>query len=106
MEAKLNLDTQELAKEISQEVIKAIRTLIAREPEGEEVWSVKETAEYLGMSADWVYKQVGLKTIPHYKVGDKPKFKKSQIEKWLNSNMIQPVSPIKSVLNKKRWPAD
>lgn len=46
--------------------------------------TVKEIAEYLGLSVDLIYKLVRQKQIPHIKIGARILFKLSSIEKWLS----------------------
>jgi excisionase family DNA binding protein len=56
-----------------------------QEPE-DALWGVKELAEYLGMSSDWVYRQIMAKTLPHFKLGSVTKFKKKDVDRWLYSS--------------------
>jgi excisionase family DNA binding protein len=52
----------------------------------EENFDVPALAAYLKVDKSWVYKQVQLKTIPHFHVGRYPRFKKSTIDKWTREN--------------------
>ncbi|MEW9675269.1 helix-turn-helix domain-containing protein [Lentibacillus sp. L22] len=45
--------------------------------------TVKETATYLGLSADMLYKLVREKKIPNVKIGSRIMFKIESIEQWL-----------------------
>ena len=47
--------------------------------------------EYLHVSHQWVYERVHLKEIPHIKMGKFPRFRKSEIDRWLETLKI-PVS--------------
>lgn len=46
-----------------------------------EVMNTKQLSEYLGVSVQWVYKNV--KEIPHEKRGKKIIFRKSDIDNWI-----------------------
>ncbi len=85
MKAELNIDTQEIIKEITQEVIKAIRPLLNGKAEDDTIFTVKTLAKYLEVSDQWVYERVHLKEIPYIKMGKFPRFKRSDIDRWLDT---------------------
>jgi excisionase family DNA binding protein len=51
---------------------------------------VETLAEYLDVEKDWVYSHI--KEIPHFKVGRFPRFRKTEIDKWLEGNRA-PIMP-------------
>lgn len=51
--------------------------------------SVKQCAEFRGVSKSLVYKDVYNNTIPHYKRGGRIFFKKSELVDYMNSRMIK-----------------
>ena len=56
----------------------------------EERWlSVAEIAAYLGIKRDTLYKWLERKTIPAYKVGKLWKFRKDEIDKWVQSGQAK-----------------
>ncbi len=56
------------------------------------LFSVAETAIYLGMSKDWVYER--LKTlIPHVKIGGALKFRKEDLDRYIASQIVAPMNP-------------
>jgi len=64
------------------------------------LFSVSETAIYLGMSKDWVYER--LKTlIPHVKIGGALKFRKEDMDRYIASRIVAPmnVHDVKSPAN-------
>ena len=85
MRAEINIDTQEIIREITSEVIKAIKPLLNGKAEDDTIYTVKTLAEYIGVSSQWVYERVHLKEIPYIKMGKFPRFKKADIDKWLDS---------------------
>lgn len=55
----------------------------------EERWfSLEEIAQYLGVTKDTLYKWVGQKTIPAYKVGRLWKFNKDEVDAWVRKNKV------------------
>jgi excisionase family DNA binding protein len=46
------------------------------------LWTIKETAEYLRMSPSWVYKRVSAGDIPHCKLGTSVRFVPDLVEHW------------------------
>ena len=53
-----------------------------------EVMSIKEASEYLGVSADTLYKYVSEDKIPGFKLGNRWKFKKSLLDQWMNEKSV------------------
>ena len=86
MKAEFEIDSDCLANKIAQEVVKAIKPFLAPgAPEDEGLFTVKTLAEYLGTSTKWVYERVQLKEIPYIKVGKHIRFRKSEIDRWLDA---------------------
>jgi excisionase family DNA binding protein len=52
--------------------------------ESREVMNIKEASEYLGVSADTLYKYVYEEQIPAFKLGNRWKFKKSRLDQWMD----------------------
>ncbi|WP_412516788.1 helix-turn-helix domain-containing protein [Actinomadura madurae] len=44
---------------------------------------VDQTAEYIGMSRSWVYDRVN--TIPNFKLGNKRRFRRREVDLWLEA---------------------
>ncbi len=93
MKAELTLDTQELIRQITQEVIKAITPLLVKNKteEDDTLLTVKTLARYLGVSDQWVYERVHLHEIPFIKLGKFPRFRKSDIDRWLDTLKVPPI---------------
>ena len=52
----------------------------------EDRWlSVDEIGEYLGIKRDTVYRWIAEKSMPAHKVGKLWKFKKDQVDEWVNA---------------------
>ncbi len=99
MNSKIEIEVPELAHEIADEVAKILAPLLATKPvrKDDSLLGVKELAEYIGVSIQWVYERVQLKEIPYIKVGKHLRFRKSDIDGWLDSLKVPPMSPLSSV---------
>lgn len=53
-----------------------------------EVMNIKEASDYLGVSADTLYKYVYEKKVPAFKLGNRWKFKKSHLDRWMDRQSI------------------
>ncbi|HVP63327.1 MAG TPA: helix-turn-helix domain-containing protein [candidate division Zixibacteria bacterium] len=51
--------------------------------ESPEVMNIRQAAEYLGVSADTLYKYVAEEKIPAFKLGNRWKFKKTILDAWM-----------------------
>jgi len=55
------------------------------------LWKISEVAQYMGMPRSSVYKMTGPKSalrIPHIKIGGKVRFRKADIDQWLDHHMV------------------
>ena len=48
-----------------------------------EVMNINQASQYLGVSADTLYKYVGEQKIPAFKLGNRWRFKKSKPDQWM-----------------------
>jgi excisionase family DNA binding protein len=59
---------------------------------GEIIYDVPRLSKYLKVSPKWIYEQTHLKTIPHFKVGNKQlRFRRKDIDQWLNTQRVPDV---------------
>jgi excisionase family DNA binding protein len=56
-------------------------------------WSILELSRYLGIKSSTLYAMVGEKKIPHYKIGRLVRFKRSEIELWMEGNRKECLTP-------------
>lgn len=54
----------------------------------ERLIGIKEIAEYLGVTVNTMYAWVHCQQIPFYKVGRLVKFKKQDIDRWLEERKV------------------
>ena len=48
-----------------------------------EVMTLREASQYLGISPDTLYKYLGDKSIPAFKLGNRWRFKKDLLDRWM-----------------------
>lgn len=58
----------------------------------DKLYDVTSLASYLDVSKDWVYGMVRKRGIPYYKVGNNNRFRKNDIDLWLNDYYSKPLS--------------
>ncbi len=49
-----------------------------------EVMDVRQAADYLGISADTLYKYAAERTIPAFKLGNRWRFRKIRLDEWMD----------------------
>jgi len=49
------------------------------------IFDVKGLQAYLKVSKKWIYERTHLKEIPHLKINGQLRFKKKDVDKWLNN---------------------
>ncbi len=86
MEVKFNIP-DELVEEIAQRVISKLMPLLSKQnnPDNDILFDVKGLCEYLNVSDKWVYERTHQNEIPFIKVGGLLRFRKKDIDRWLNS---------------------
>jgi excisionase family DNA binding protein len=95
VKVELQIDTQEFVAAISKVLLKELKPLLERQTvHTGPLFTVKTLAKYLEVSDQWVYERVHLKEIPYLKVGKFPRFKKSDIDKWLDTLKIPAAYPL------------
>lgn len=55
-----------------------------------EVMNIKQASQYLGVSTDTLYKYVYEEKIPAFKLGNRWKFKKSLLDRWMDEKSTVP----------------
>ncbi len=54
-----------------------------------EVMNVRQASQYLGISADTLYQYVSSRQIPAFKLGNRWKFKKTTLDRWMTKQMTR-----------------
>lgn len=93
-------EIQAIAREITAEVIKALKPLMNGKVEEDTIFTVKTLALYLGVSEKWVYERVQHKEIPYLKIGGNDRFRKSDIDRWIETLRTPAVNPLSAPLKR------
>jgi excisionase family DNA binding protein len=59
--------------------------------ESKEVMTLREASEYLGISPDTLYKYLGERQIPAFKLGNRWRFKKDLLDRWMEKKSERPL---------------
>ncbi len=95
MRAEFQIQTDTMVAEIVQEVFKAIKPhLYKGGAEDDTLYNVQTLSEWLGVSPQWVYERIHLKEIPFIKMGKFPRFRKTDIDHWLDSQRVSAVNSL------------
>jgi len=96
MKAELTI-SPDFADELAQMILERIKPMIGSSPSQviDTLFDVKGLSDYLAVGPDWIYKHVHLKEIPHLKVKGLLRFRKSQIDKWINSYGVPVVEAVR-----------
>jgi excisionase family DNA binding protein len=57
--------------------------------ETREVMDILEASEYLGVSRETLYKYVSEERLPAFKLGNRWKFKKTLLDRWIEAQVTQ-----------------
>jgi len=76
---------------IAQKVAELLKSLLPGRREEDCILDIDGLSKYLQVHPSWVYKMVASKKIPYIKAGKYVRFKKSAIDKWLDTQAIRPI---------------
>ncbi len=60
--------------------------------ETREVMDMRQASDYLGVSREALYKYISAELIPAFKLGNRWKFKKTVLDRWMERQSTQRVS--------------
>lgn len=63
-------------------------------PELREVMNIRQASQYLGISPDTLYKYVAEEKIPAFKLGNRWKFKKTMLDRWMEKQSRVPEASV------------
>ena len=58
-----------------------------------EIMTVGDLAEYLGFSKNWIYRKAEAGELPATRLGNRWRFKRSVIDRWLEESVLQGAKP-------------
>ncbi len=83
---KIEIDHSELINDIVEKVVERLKPMLnSQNSVGDELMDVKGLAKYLMVKESWVYEKIHAKKIPFQKAGRFPRFRKKNIDKWLEN---------------------
>ena len=56
-------------------------------PESREVMSLRQASQYLGVSADTLYRYISDGQVPAFKLGNRWKLRKTVLDRWMERKM-------------------
>tara|TARA_B100000315_G_scaffold138699_1_gene127773 strand:- start:9576 stop:9884 length:309 start_codon:yes stop_codon:yes gene_type:complete len=92
VKAEFSFNSEELVKTITNEVVKAIKPLLSDKKQEETLFTVTTLSEYLCVSKQFLYERISMNEIPFFKIGKFPRFKKTEIDNWLESQKIPAIN--------------
>lgn len=100
---KTELEPQDI-EAIAQRLLELLKPMLSENGKGEDdvILDVQSLAEYLRVTPKWIYERTHLKEIPHIKIGGQLRFRKRDIDKWLNSYNVPDISTPKRILRAVR----
>ncbi len=101
MDIKIN--TNELEERIVERLMERLRPALSNSSKSgdDELFTVESLAAYLTVSKQWVYERVHLNEIPYIKLKKFPRFRKSEIAKWLDKMKTPAIQPLSNGLSNK-----
>jgi|APSaa5957512535_1039671.scaffolds.fasta_scaffold370332_1 excisionase family DNA binding protein len=99
MQAVINIETEKLVREIAQEVAKRVKPIVVSNNPEDVLFGVEELSKHLTVSDQWIYERVQLKEIPHIKMGKFLRFRKLEIDSWLDSKKVPAMNPLTKPIN-------
>jgi len=54
-----------------------------------EVMNLRQASQYLGVSSDTLYRYIGAGEVPAFKLGNRWKFSKAVLDRWMERKMRQ-----------------
>ena len=88
----IELDDKDIER-VANKVTELLKPLLKASPQKDDqeiILDVNGVASYLKVNKSWVYERTHLNEIPYYKVGKFPRFKKKEIDRWLERSKINP----------------
>jgi len=91
---------EELVNQIADKVFDKLKPLISGNGKHEDdvIFDVRGLAEYLKVSTKWIYERTQFKEIPYQKIKGLLRFRKKDIDRWLNSHSVPAINTPERIL--------
>ena len=73
-------------------------------PEIREVMDIRQASNYLGISADTLYKYASDGFVPAFKLGNRWRFKRSRLDEWMDRQSDLATAQAEPVTDKQKKP--
>lgn len=93
-------DIQAIAQAVTSEMVKVFKPLLNGKGEEDTIFTLERLCEYLNVEPDWIYKRTARKEIPYIKAGGLLRFRKRDIDKWLDTCKTPAVNPLSARLKR------
>ena len=93
--------TPALIEQLARRVVEHLTPIIARNGKNrsnDEIFDVQGLAAYLKVSKKWIYERTHLKEVPYLKIGGQLRFRKKDIDKWVDTYKVPAVSTSVGIL--------
>jgi excisionase family DNA binding protein len=85
-----NNDYDNIADKVMERLKPLLKANFLRSEQEDIIFTVDELASYLKVTKSWVYERTHLNEIPYYKVGKFIRFRKKDVDRWLEENKVVP----------------
>ncbi len=100
---KIEIKTNEMEERIVARLMEMLKHVAkdSHKSNDDELFTVEGLSKYLSVSKQWVYERVHLNEIPFIKMKKFPRFRKSEIDKWLDKMKMPAIQPLSNGLSNK-----
>ena len=92
---KLELESEDI-QAIAEKVVEMLRPYLSGTSRPEDAMLDKKgLAEYLHVDISWIDKQITNRAIPFFKAGKYTRFKRSRIDRWIETQGVDPIPELK-----------
>ncbi len=92
-------DIEQIALKVVEMLIPVIASNGNKKANDDVIFDVKRLQAYLNVSDKWIYERTHLNELPHLKIKGLLRFRKNDIDKWLDKYIIPLVSEPSSIHN-------
>jgi excisionase family DNA binding protein len=89
-------DIEAIASKVA-DILKPLLHHAARKEEKDALLDVHQLAEYLNVSKSWIYDQIRSNELPHSKLGKYLRFRRRDIDKWIETKSFKPFPDLKVI---------
>jgi excisionase family DNA binding protein len=87
-------DIERIARKVTDLLRPLLPSSERPEDKGGGILDVEGLAGYLRVDRCWIYKKTSLKEIPFFKAGRYIRFRKKDIDRWIESQTRRPIPPL------------